>query len=94
MSGLPPRFARLIRQDVQSMHAYAVQDATGMVKLDAMENPHRLPEHLQAELGRRLGPSSSTATRAPAWTTCARRWPATPACPTAVRSCWAMARTN
>ena len=37
------------------MHAYAVQDSTGMVKLDAMENPHRLPADLQAELGRRLG---------------------------------------
>ena len=44
-----------IRQDVQSMHAYAVQNSTGMVKLDAMENPHRLPAALQAELGRRLG---------------------------------------
>jgi histidinol-phosphate aminotransferase len=44
-----------IRQDVQSMHAYAVQDAAGMVKLDAMENPHRLPAALQAHLGQRLG---------------------------------------
>ena len=44
-----------IRQDVQSMHAYAVQNSAGMVKLDAMENPHRLPAGLQAELGRRLG---------------------------------------
>ena len=52
---LPAKLSRLIRQDIQSMHAYAVQDATGMVKLDAMENPHRLPEALQAELGRRLG---------------------------------------
>ncbi len=52
---LPPRLSRLIRQDVQSMHAYAVQDATGLVKLDAMENPHRLSPELQAELGRRLG---------------------------------------
>jgi histidinol-phosphate aminotransferase len=47
--------ARLIRQDVQAMHAYAVQDSAGMVKLDAMENPHRLPPALQAELGQRLG---------------------------------------
>jgi histidinol-phosphate aminotransferase len=47
--------ARLIRQDVQSMHAYAVQDSAGMVKLDAMENPYSLPPELQAELGRRLG---------------------------------------
>ncbi len=46
---------RRIRQDVQSMHAYAIQDSAGMVKLDAMENPHRLPIELQEELGRRLG---------------------------------------
>ncbi len=44
-----------IRPDVQAMHAYVVQDAQGMVKLDAMENPHRLSPELQAELGRRLG---------------------------------------
>ena len=37
------------------MHAYAVQDATGLLKMDAMENPHRLPLALQAELGQRLG---------------------------------------
>jgi histidinol-phosphate aminotransferase len=45
----------MIRQDVQSMHAYAIQDSTGMVKLDAMENPFALPPALQAELGARLG---------------------------------------
>ncbi|CAM8642066.1 HisC Histidinol-phosphate/aromatic aminotransferase and cobyric acid decarboxylase [Comamonadaceae bacterium] len=47
--------ARRIRQDVQGMHAYAVQDSKGMVKLDAMENPFSLPAELQAELGQRLG---------------------------------------
>lgn len=46
---------RVIRQDVQSMHAYAIQDSTGMVKLDAMENPFELPAEVQAELGARLG---------------------------------------
>ena len=46
---------KLIRQDVQSMHAYAIQNSSGMVKLDAMENPHRLPSALQAQLGQRLG---------------------------------------
>ncbi|MBI2769573.1 MAG: histidinol-phosphate transaminase [Burkholderiales bacterium] len=46
---------KLIRQDVQSMHAYAVQEARGLIKLDAMENPHRLPPALQAELGQVLG---------------------------------------
>lgn len=44
-----------IRPDIRAMHAYAVQDATGMVKLDAMENPHRLSPALQAALGQRLG---------------------------------------
>jgi histidinol-phosphate aminotransferase len=44
-----------IRPEVRAMHAYVVQDAQGMVKLDAMENPHSLPLDLQAALGRRLG---------------------------------------
>ena len=37
------------------MHAYVVQDASGLVKLDAMENPYRLSDTLQAALGKRLG---------------------------------------
>ncbi len=52
---LAPLIQRRIRQDVQSMHAYAIQDSVGMVKLDAMENPHRLPPELQEALGQRLG---------------------------------------
>ncbi len=44
-----------IRTDITSMSAYAIQDATGMVKLDAMENPYSLSPSLQAELGARLG---------------------------------------
>ena len=47
--------SRVFRSDVQSMHAYAVQPSAGLLKMDAMENPHRLPAELQAELGRRLG---------------------------------------
>lgn len=46
---------RFIRQDIQSMHAYAIQNAAGMVKLDAMENPFSLPTALQTRLGERLG---------------------------------------
>ena len=53
-AAVPSPLAR-IRQDVQSMHAYAVQDSAGLLKMDAMENPHRLPPALRAELGRRLG---------------------------------------
>ena len=46
---------RVIRKDIQDMHAYAVQPSAGLVKIDTMENPHRLPEHLQQRLGERLG---------------------------------------
>ena len=49
------RYARVIRQDVRSMHAYAIQPSDGLVKLDAMENPFRLPAALQQALGERLG---------------------------------------
>jgi len=52
---LPDRIGHTLRQDVQSMHAYAVQPSAGFVKLDAMENPFTLPPELQRELGERLG---------------------------------------
>ena len=52
---LDERMRRVIRQDVASMHAYAVQPGAGYVKLDTMENPFRLPPELQRELGERLG---------------------------------------
>ena len=55
MSTVNPTLMQRIRQDVQSMHAYAIQDSSGMVKLDAMENPHRLSADLQKALGERLG---------------------------------------
>jgi histidinol-phosphate aminotransferase len=54
MSDLSDRIRRLIRQDVQGLHAYAIQPSAGMVKLDAMENPYRLALPLQDELGQRL----------------------------------------
>lgn len=50
-----PRLLKTIRQDVQGMHAYAVQPSAGLIKLDAMENPFLLPPELQRELGDRLG---------------------------------------
>jgi histidinol-phosphate aminotransferase len=52
---LNARMRTTIRQDVQSMHAYAIQDSRGLVKLDAMENPFSLPAPLQQALGERLG---------------------------------------
>ncbi|MEI8327487.1 MAG: histidinol-phosphate transaminase [Betaproteobacteria bacterium] len=55
MTPLQRLIATRIRQDIQSMHAYAIQDSVGMIKLDGMENPHRLPVALQEQLGQRLG---------------------------------------
>jgi histidinol-phosphate aminotransferase len=51
---LQDRIRRTIRQDVASMHGYAIQPSAGLIKLDAMENPFRLPPELQQELGARL----------------------------------------
>jgi histidinol-phosphate aminotransferase len=45
----------LIRPEILGLSAYQVADASGMVKLDAMENPYALPAALQAELGATLG---------------------------------------
>jgi histidinol-phosphate aminotransferase len=55
MKTLQERMQAVIRQDVQSMHGYAVQPSAGFIKVDTMENPFRLPEALQRELGERLG---------------------------------------
>jgi histidinol-phosphate aminotransferase len=41
----------LVRDEILEMGAYQVTPADGMVKLDAMENPYRLPEALAAEMG-------------------------------------------
>ena len=43
-----------VRDEVRAMHAYPVAPAAGMVKLDAMENPYRLPPKLARAMGERL----------------------------------------
>jgi histidinol-phosphate aminotransferase len=43
-----------IREDVRAIAGYHVPDASGYIKLDAMENPYQLPDALRAELGQRL----------------------------------------
>ncbi|MFN4115535.1 MAG: histidinol-phosphate transaminase [Inhella sp.] len=52
---MPETLLGVFRDDIQSLHGYAVQPSAGYVKLDVMENPFRLPATLQAELGQRLG---------------------------------------
>lgn len=44
----------VIRDDVRAIAAYAVPDASGLIKLDAMENPFGLPPAVAGELGARL----------------------------------------
>ena len=55
MTPLQATMQRVVRADIQGLHAYAVQPSAGLVKVDTMENPHRLPEALQQALGQRLG---------------------------------------
>ncbi len=43
-----------IRPEIRSMGAYHVADATGLIKLDAMENPYTLPDDLKAQLAQAL----------------------------------------
>ena len=44
--------SKVIRPEIQTMHAYPVADATGLVKLDLMESPYGLPPELAAEIGK------------------------------------------
>jgi histidinol-phosphate aminotransferase len=50
----PARPRDLVRPEILSLQAYHVAPAQGMVKLDAMENPYRLPPAVAAEMGERL----------------------------------------
>ncbi|KQQ88539.1 histidinol-phosphate transaminase [Massilia sp. Leaf139] len=54
MSSMDNLIANVIRADVRANSAYVVPDASGYIKLDAMENPYELPEALRQELGQRL----------------------------------------
>jgi histidinol-phosphate aminotransferase len=42
----------LIRPEILALHAYHVPPASGMTKLDAMENPYSLPQCLRDEIAR------------------------------------------
>lgn len=45
---------QIIRPEVRELSAYPVPDATGFVKLDAMENPYTLSDALRQKLAQRL----------------------------------------
>lgn len=49
----PPE--EIIRDEIRALSAYHVPDSTGMVKLDAMENPYGLPPELKREVATLVG---------------------------------------
>jgi histidinol-phosphate aminotransferase len=49
---MPKTPEETIRAEIRELKGYRVPDATGMVKLDAMENPYELPPELRGRLAR------------------------------------------
>jgi histidinol-phosphate aminotransferase len=49
---MPQTPEEVFRDEIRAMGGYRVPDATGMVKLDAMENPYPLPEALRPQIAR------------------------------------------
>ncbi|MTW20224.1 histidinol-phosphate transaminase [Allochromatium palmeri] len=43
------RIETLVRPEIRALKAYHVPESSGLIKLDAMENPYTWPESLQAE---------------------------------------------
>jgi histidinol-phosphate aminotransferase len=43
---------KIIRDEILALRGYRIPDSKGMVKLDAMENPYRLPEWLRGRIAR------------------------------------------
>ena len=54
MSYIDNSISRWIRPEIRSISAYHVPDATGLIKLDAMENPYPWPEKMVSEWQQRL----------------------------------------
>ena len=61
-------FLGSIRPEIRSMGAYHVADATGLIKLDAMENPYTLPDDLKAQLAQELAQVAMNRYPIPAYT--------------------------
>ncbi len=49
MSLMKTRVQQWVRPEVQALTAYHVPDASGLIKLDAMENPYNWPPHMAAK---------------------------------------------
>ena len=51
---MPKTPDEIIRDEIRALTAYHVPDPGGMVKLDAMENPYRLPPELCSTIAARV----------------------------------------
>jgi histidinol-phosphate aminotransferase len=49
MTSISEKVASLVRPEIRALKAYHVPDATGLIKLDAMENPYAWPEAVRRE---------------------------------------------
>ena len=47
---MPAKPEDIIRDEVRALAGYHVPDASGLIKLDAMENPYRLPEDVRGQI--------------------------------------------
>src|SRR3990172_2930353 len=47
MEKIQRKVSELIRPEIRALSAYHVPDATGLIKLDAMENPYAWPEEMK-----------------------------------------------
>ena len=65
--------ANTIRPEVRADVSYHVPESTGFIKIDAMENPYTLPEHMRAELGRRLADAVLNRYPVPSYTSLKQR---------------------
>ncbi|SFC69536.1 histidinol-phosphate transaminase [Massilia yuzhufengensis] len=69
MSSIDKLVENTIREDIRAIASYHVPDARGYIKLDAMENPYALPEHLRADLGQRLADAALNRYPVPSYAT-------------------------
>jgi histidinol-phosphate aminotransferase len=54
MTSITQMVENLVRPEIRALSAYPVGDASGMVKLDAMENPHQWSEELKQAWAEKL----------------------------------------
>lgn len=51
---MKPLVERWVRPEIRALSAYSVQDASGLIKLDAMENPYGWPDELRRDWAKTL----------------------------------------